>query len=77
MKLDMNILVKKRNINQNSVLDIDDFSRNNNIISQKHLGVSLKPQLFDDSEDVDEYFAQLEILAEINDWDYRYIWREA
>jgi hypothetical protein len=32
--------------------------------------VSLKPQLYEGDEDLDEYLSQFEILAEINGWDY-------
>lgn len=31
--------------------------------------VKMKPQLFDGSGDLEEYLAQFEILAEINNWD--------
>ena len=32
--------------------------------------VVMKPQLYEGEEDLDEYLAQFEILAEINGWDY-------
>jgi hypothetical protein len=30
----------------------------------------MKPQLYDGDDDLNEYLAQFEILAEINNWDY-------
>lgn len=32
--------------------------------------ISMKPQLYDGDDDLNEYLAQFEILAEINNWDY-------
>ena len=57
------------NVNQNyAVLEHDGFLRQaENKIKPS---ISMKPQLFDGTEDLDEYLAQFEILAEINGWDY-------
>jgi hypothetical protein len=32
--------------------------------------ISMKPQLYDGDDDLNEYLAQFEILADINNWDY-------
>ncbi|VDI46852.1 Hypothetical predicted protein [Mytilus galloprovincialis] len=64
---------KMYNINQNyAVLDRPKVPRLTN--SHTHLpkssNVTMKPQLYEGDEDLDEYLAQFEILAEINGWNY-------
>jgi hypothetical protein len=61
------------NINQNhTVLDNLQINRglSSNVNIRERRNVSLKPQLYEGDEDLDEYLSQFEILAEINGWDY-------
>ena len=61
------------NNNQNhTVLDNLQVSRglSSNVNLRERNNVSLKPQLYEGDEDLDEYLSQFEILAEINGWDY-------
>lgn len=60
-----------QNTNQNyAVLDRQRFHRGPSPNSPRVGKVSMKPQLFEGNEDLDEYLAQFDILAEINVWDY-------
>ncbi|VDI74065.1 Hypothetical predicted protein [Mytilus galloprovincialis] len=64
---------KMYNINQNyAVLDRPQVPRltNSHTHSPKSSNVTMKPQLYEGDEDLIEYLAQFEILAEINGWNY-------
>ncbi|CAC5374211.1 unnamed protein product [Mytilus coruscus] len=64
---------KMCNINQNyAVLDRPQVPRltNSHTHSPKSSNVTMKPQLYEGDEDLNEYLAQFEILAEINGWNY-------
>ena len=72
--IDSNILLDKNmhsNISYNNV-ELDGFpvpgSGPNKCPSKGN--VTMKPQLYDGEEDLNEYLAQFEILAEINGWNY-------
>ncbi|CAC5414111.1 unnamed protein product [Mytilus coruscus] len=61
------------NVNQNyAVLDRPQVPRvtNSHTHSPKSSNVTMKPQLYEGDEDLNEYLAQFEILAEINGWNY-------
>ena len=61
------------NSNQNhTVLDNLQVNRglSSNVNLRERRNVSLKPQLYEGDEDLDEYLSQFVILAEINGWDY-------
>ena len=71
---DSNILLDKNmhsNINYNNVeldgLSVPGFGPNK---CPSKGNVTMKPQLYEGDEDLNEYLAQFEILAEINGWDY-------
>ncbi|CAC5382459.1 unnamed protein product [Mytilus coruscus] len=64
---------KMCNVNQNyAVLDRPLVLRltNSHTHSPKSINVTMKPQLYEGDEDLNEYLAQFEILAEINGWNY-------
>ncbi|CAC5386872.1 unnamed protein product [Mytilus coruscus] len=64
---------KMCNVNQNyAVLDRPLFPSltNSHTHSPKSSNVTMKPQLYEGDEDLNEYLAQFEILAEINGWNY-------
>ncbi|CAC5373010.1 unnamed protein product [Mytilus coruscus] len=64
---------KMRNINQNyAVLDRPQVRRltYSHTHSPTSSNVTTKPQLYEGDEDLNEYLAQFEILADINGWNY-------
>lgn len=65
-------IVTKENVfdkNQNYAV-LDNQVTRISPVPSKPSNVTLKPQLYEGDEDLDEYLAQFEILAEINGWDY-------
>lgn len=61
------------NLNQNQ-LDLDSHMVSREpqplINYQTVKNIGMKPQLYEGDDDLNEYLAQFEILAEINNWDY-------
>ena len=61
------------NVNHNSIdLDRHLVPRDSPPVvnCKNNRNISMKPQLYDGDDDLNEYLAQFEILAEINNWDY-------
>lgn len=68
-----NVIKSTENVNHNSI-DLDRHLVSRDLPSvvncKNNRNISMKPQLYDGDDDLNEYLAQFEILAEINNWDY-------
>ena len=68
-----NVTKSTENVNHNSIdLDRHLVPRDSPPVvnCKNNRNISMKPQLYDGDDDLNEYLAQFEILAEINNWDY-------
>jgi hypothetical protein len=68
-----NFTTSTENVNHNSIyLDRHLGPRDSPPVvnCKNNRNISMKPQLYDGDDDLNEYLAQFEILAEINNWDY-------